>query len=282
MNRTMITATNTLSQLQKQMDLISNNIANIDTIGFKRREANFTELLYQEFRNNDPNQQRYEPNRLTPVNIRQGVGAKLAQTQMIMAQGSIKNTDRQLDAALTKEGQYFRVHVQDHNGAIVRLTRAGNFSLSPVSQNEVMLVNSDGYPVLDENNNSIIIQGNVKEYKISPNGRFTAVKTNGTEQSFNLGVYQVKKPQFLEQKGKNLLGWPESTGNLGVTEADIVTELNGPLRNQIEMKQGALEQSNVDFGTEMTELINVQRSYQFQARAITMSDQMMGLVNGIR
>lgn len=282
MNRTMITATNTLSQLQKQMDLISNNIANIDTIGFKRRDANFTELLYQEFRNNDPNQQRYEPNRLTPVNIRQGVGAKLAQSQMITTQGSMKRTDRPLDVALTKENQYFRVHVQDRNGAIIRLTRAGDFSLSPVSPNEVMLVNSDGYPVLDENNNSIIIQGNVKEYKISPNGRFTAVKTNGTEQSFNLGITLVNKPQFLEQKGKNLLGWPESTGNLGVNESDIVTELNGPLRNQISVQQGALEQSNVDYGTEMTELINVQRSYQFQARAITLSDQMMGLVNGIR
>ena len=105
---------------------------------------------------------------------------------------------------------------------------------------------------------------------------------DGTSQEVNLGVVLVKKPQFLEQKGGNLLGLPADLNGLGVTEADILTELTGPLRNQVSIQQGVLEQSNVDMSKEMTDLINVQRGYQFHAKTITLADQMLGLVNGIR
>lgn len=280
MNRTMITATNTLAQLQKQMDIISNNLANIDTTGYKRREATFSDLLFQEFRNQTNANE--EKNRLTPLGIRQGTGARLSQSQIIMKQGNLKTTDRQLDVAFTKEGQYFRVLVQDENGSSIQLTRDGSFHLSPISKNEMMLVTGDGYSVLDENNHPIYITGDAKGYNFTENGQLVVEKTNGTRQTINLGVSLVKKPQFLVQKGDNLLGLPENFAELGVLKQDILTELNGPLRAQIAMKQGALEQSNVDLSKEMTELINVQRSYQFQARSITIADQMMGLVNGIR
>jgi len=69
---------------------------------------------------------------------------------------------------------------------------------------------------------------------------------------------------------------------LNVPENEVLTEMNGPLREQIAMQQGALEQSNVDMSKEMTELINLQRAYQFQSRSVSIADQMMGLVNGIR
>ena len=87
MNRTMITASNTLTQLQKQMDLISNNMANVDTTGYKKQNGTFTDMLFQQFNNQKDETQ--EVNRLTPNGIRQGVGAKLAQTQLVMTQGSI-------------------------------------------------------------------------------------------------------------------------------------------------------------------------------------------------
>ena len=145
-----------------------------------------------------------------------------------------------------------------------------------------MLVTSDGNPVLDENNNPIDINGQAKEYKIDPNGSMIVSMANGNEQSFNLGVSLVNKPQFLELKGNNLLGLPENVADLNVGRDEIVTNLNGPDRDQISMEQGALEQSNVDLSKEMTDLIQVQRSYQFQARSINMADQMMGLINGIR
>lgn len=87
---------------------------------------------------------------------------------------------------------------------------------------------------------------------------------------------------FWSKKNNNLLGLPDNLEDLGVTEAQVFTELNGALREQISIQQRALEQSNVDMAKEMTELLNVQRSYQFNARSITLADQMMGLVNGIR
>lgn len=281
MNRTMITATNTLSQLQKQMDTISHNLANIDTAGYKRREASFTDLLVQEFRN-QPND-ALERNRQTPFNIRQGTGARLGQTQMVLTQGSLKQTDRALDTAFTAEGQFYRVMVQNENGGTsLNLTRNGALYLSSISDNETMLVNSDGHAIFDENNQPITITGNVKSFKINETGNFSAVMYDGTSQEVNLGVVLVKKPQFLEQKGGNLLGLPADLNGLGVTEADILTEMTGPLRNQVSIQQSVLEQSNVDMSKEMTDLINVQRGYQFHAKSITLADQMLGLVNGIR
>ncbi|KAB2332532.1 flagellar hook-basal body protein [Bacillus mesophilum] len=282
MNRTMITATNTLAQLQKQMDIVSNNVANIDTNGFKRREANFTDLLFQQFNNGPGAPGAGDAGRLTPNGIRQGTGAKLAISKIVMAQGNLKTTDRPLDMALTAEGQVFRVLEQNDNGSAIRYTRDGAFYLTPISQNETMLVTGNGYPVLDENNNPITINAQASNFALSETGRLTVDVPGGGTASYDLGISYVNKPQFLEQKGGNLLGLPENMADLGVEAEEILTELNGPLRNQIGIAQGVLEQSNVDLSKEMTELINLQRSYQFQSRSISMADQMMGLVNGIR
>lgn len=280
MSRTMLTASNTLGQLQKQMDVISHNIANVDTTGYKKQNATFTDLLVQQL-NNQPDTAS-EIGRLTPNGIRQGSGAKLAQIMTVMTQGGIKSTERELDAAFTKEGQFFRISVQTETGSEVQYTRDGSFYLTPVSNNELMLVTSDGNPVLDENNDLIVINGQAKEYKIDPNGSMIVSMANGNEQGFNLGVSLVNKPQFLELKGNNLLGLPANIADLNVGINEIVTELNGPDRDQILIEQGALEQSNVDLSKEMTDLIQVQRSYQFQARSINMADQMLGLINEIR
>jgi flagellar basal-body rod protein FlgG len=275
MNSTMITATNTLSQLQKQMDIISNNLANLDTTGYKSKQATFTDLLFNQI--NNQSNANSEIGRLTPMGIRQGVGAKLGQVQINMEQGALKPTGRDLDTALQKEGQYYKVLVQKDNTSTVQYTRDGAFYLTPVAQNEVMLVTSDGYPVLDENSQQITFSGDASKYTIDPNGRLDVTMTNGTRNSFNLGVIQVNKPQFLEQKGGNLVGLPDN-----VPGVDVFTELTGQERQQISIGQRMLEQSNVDMSKEMTNLISVQRAYQFQAKSVTMADQMMGLINGIR
>lgn len=275
--RTMLTASNTLGQLQKQMDVISHNIANVDTTGYKKQSATFTDLLVQQFHNQPDDAS--EIGRLTSNGIRQGSGAKLAQIMSVMTQGSLQGTDRELDVAFTKEGQFFRISVGTETRE-VQYTRDGSFYLTPVSNDELMLVTSDGNLVLDEDDNPIVINGQAKEYKIDPNGRLIVSMDNGTEQSFNLGVSLVNNPQFLERKGNNLLGLPETVAD--INDGEIVTNLTGPDRGQISMQQGVLEQSNVDLSKEMTDLIQVQRSYQFQARSINMADQMMGLINGIR
>ncbi|GER66395.1 flagellar hook-basal body complex protein FlhP [Weizmannia acidilactici] len=275
MNQSMITATNSLRQLQNKIDIISSNVANADTTGYKSKQATFTDLLVQQI-NNQPVVSK-EVGRKTPDGIRIGTGAKLAQTAYNTSQGLLENTGRALDIAFTKENQYLKVLVQTNGMSEVEFTRAGALEVTPVGNHTSMLTDGNGNPVLDEYDNMIMIQGNVKNYAINQNGRLQVTYANGTTGSFNLGVVQMNNPQVLEQDGNNLLKLPQN-----VNAAQIYTDLSGANRGQISMQQGALEKSNVDLGMEMTDLIKAERSYQLQSRAITISDQMMGLVNSIR
>lgn len=281
MLRSMITAANTMNQLQQQLDVISNNIANSNTTGFKRRETNFGELLVQQF-DNLPND---EANRLTPNGVRRGVGAKLAETNLVLKQGPLMQTGRMLDIALTKEGQFFRVLVDAADGtSTIRYTRDGAFYLSPseANPNELMLVTGDGYPVLNSANEPIIIQDGFKDITISNTGTLKVIAPNGNiAQTVDLGVTNVLRPQLLQSVGGNLLAFPDLAA-LNVTEADVAVNMTGNLRTQISLQQGALEQSNVDLGTEMTDLMITQRAYQMNAKSISISDQMLGLINGVR
>ncbi|MGM0853871.1 MAG: flagellar hook-basal body protein [Bacillota bacterium] len=280
MNRTMITATNTLGQLQKQMDMIGHNLSNADTNGYKRREATFSELLVQQV--NNQRVEEFETGRLTPLGVREGSGAKLSQSQLILNQGSLKSTGRSLDFALTSEGQFFKVLAQDDNSSDVRYTRDGAFFVSPTGNGEAMLVNGSGLPVLDENDNYITFSEDASSFQLGDNGILTVTDAGGVEEQFNLGIVTVEKSQFLQQFGGNLLGFAENLDGLGVTEDEVVTNVVGGARSDISLVQNSLEASNVDISKEMTDMLNVQRSYQFQARSISLADQMMGLVNGIR
>jgi flagellar basal-body rod protein FlgG len=275
--RSMITAANTMNQLQQQLDVISHNIANVNTNGYKRRQTTFGELLVQQFDNLPSGEQ----NRLTPDGVRYGVGAKLAATSLVLKQGALIDTGRQLDVALTKEGQFFRVLVQEENGTpFIRYTRDGAFYLSPAAENPnlLMLVTSEGYPVLNSNNEPIFINDNFKEIEISPTGTITVIAENGDiAQTVDLGVTTIERPQLLESLGENLYGLPNF-----VNEDDVAVNMVGNLREQIGMQQFALEQSNVDLTTEMTDMLITQRSYQMNAKSISVSDQMLGLINGIR
>jgi flagellar basal-body rod protein FlgG len=271
MNRSLITATNTMTQLQKQLDNISNNIANINTTGFKRRETNFQELLVQQFNNQPIN--RNEIGRLTPNGIRQGVGAKVSHTSLQLAQGSITTTERALDVALLKENQFFQVEV---DGA-PRYTRDGSFSLSVLDNAELQLVTSEGHPVQSENGPIIFNEG-YSSFTISENGQLTVQYPNGGDEVFNLSVVEIKRPQLLQSAGNNVYSLP-NLQPLNIGQADVFAAIG---RNDISVQQGALEQSNVELQKEMTELINTQRSYQFNAKSISIADQMMGLINGIR
>lgn len=278
MNRMMITATNTLGQLQHKLDSIGNNIANVDTTGFKRSETSFNDLLVQQF--NNMGDTASEIGRLTPNGIRQGNGAKLGQAQQVLTQGALKSTNRDLDTAFTKPDLFFTVRTEDEKGINTAYTRDGAFYLTPTGNtDEMMLVTGDGNAVLDEYQDPIIISGSLKNLVISKNGQLSAAKDDGSVQTFNLGVVSIKKPQFMEKTSGNLLSFPN---DLNVQEDEVFDTLNGGLREEITLTQGSLENSNVDLSKEMTDLINVQRQYQFQSRAISMADQMSGLVNGIR
>jgi flagellar basal-body rod protein FlgG len=270
-----------MNQLQQQMDIVSHNMSNTDTIGFKKREASFSELLYQQIDNQPV--KKDEVGRTTPMGIRQGTGAKLGQAELSLKQGSLKNTGRSLDFAFTKENQFFKILGQDGAKQELQFTREGAFYLTPAPNNTLRLVNGSGQALLDENNQPITFSADANSYKIKDNGVLEVSGTNGYNATFNLGVVAVDKPQFLEQKGDNAFALPKNMNQLKVNASDIYRDLvGGASRNDIGIEQNELEQSNVDIAKEMTDLINMQRSYQFQSRSITIADQMMGLVNSVR
>ncbi len=279
MLRTMITATNTMGQLQNKLDTISNNIANSDTLGYKSKEATFNELLYQQFNNDKLDQAQ----RQSPVGIRYGSGAKIGQIQSNQKQGSLQTTNRDLDVAFTKSKQYFNILMPDgENGTKTVYTRQGDFYLSPLNNGTVMVVNADGYPLADSAGQAITLPENAKNFVVRDGGVLEASYPDGTSIRTDLAVSEFQKPQLMEHISGAYVGLPNNLAQLGYTQAEVITELQGANRQQIGMQNGTLEMSNVNLSKEMTDLIQTQRSYQFNARAVTLADQMLGLINGIR
>ena len=276
MIRTMNTAANTLGQLQIQLDTISNNIANSNTVGYKTKQANFQELLYQQFNNDEQ-----DPTvRQSPVGIRYGVGAHVSQIQSNENQGSLQLTGRNLDFAFTQPNQYFNVAMQDGSTAY---TRQGNFYMSPQGDGTNLLVTGDGYPVLSANGTSITFPEGVSGFTMSEAGTLNVDYADGQVIQFDLAVTQITKPQVMEHLNNGAyISVPNNLQELGYAEGDVLTELQGLNRNEVSMQIGTLEASNVDVSKEMTDLIAAQRSYQFNSRAIMIADQMLGLINGIR
>ncbi|MGM9924983.1 MAG: flagellar hook-basal body protein [Bacillus sp. (in: firmicutes)] len=276
MNRTLITATNTLSQLQLQMDMIGSNLANAQTTAYKSKSGTFGELLVQQFDNQSRDDK--EKGRLTPNGIRQGVGAHIGLVKQDFAQGSIKTTGRGLDVALAKENLFFKVKVNNE----IQYTRDGAFHLSPAGSGAMNLVTGDGDYVINQNNQPIVINGDANDISFTENGTMVVTLSNGDAQMFDLGIISVQNPQYLEQKRGNLVGLPGNAQELGINKTDVFTELTGFMRQEIAVQQGALEASNVDMSKELTDLLDVQRQFQLQSRSITIADQMLGLINGVR
>ena len=278
MIRSMSTAVNTMNQLQHQIDNIGNNLANASTNGYKSNETNFQELLYQQFTNDKADTAQ----RQTPAGIRYGVGAMLGSAQMNWKVGSLQMTGRDLDFALTEPKQYFNLLMPGEGGEQTVYTRAGNFYISPVEGGSVMLVNGEGYPVADSAGQPITFADNVKGYTMLPGGVLEVTQNDGSTDRIQMGVTTLERPNLMTRLSSTDFALPANFADLGVTAADVLTEMNGAARNRIGMENQKLEASNVNYEKEMTDLINVQRSYQFNARTVTLADQMLGLINSIR
>lgn len=278
MIRSMSTAVNTMNQLQHQIDNIGNNLANAATNGYKTNETNFQEMLYQQFNNDKAD----TAERQSPAGIRYGVGAMLGSAHMNWKVGSLQMTGRDLDFALTEPKQYFNLLMPSENGEQTVYTRAGNFYISPVAGGNVMLVNGEGYPVADSAGQPITFADNVKGYQMQPGGVLEVTQNDGTTDRIQMGVTTLERPNLMTRLSSTDFALPTNLAELGVTAADVLTEMNGAERNRIGMENQKLEASNVNYEKEMTDLINVQRSYQFNARTVTLADQMLGLINSIR
>lgn len=279
MNRSLITGANTMGQLQVQLDTIANNIANLKTTGFKKTTASFSELLYQEFRPNPRTD--YETGRNTPLDIRTGVGALVSTTDLLHRIGSPQTTNRPLDVMLNGAYDFIRVGVPDGNGAMqVRYTRDGSLALSvlPDDPNRVQLVTSEGYPLLDANNQAIYLPANATGVSIRNDGSIYSKMPDGTIIETKMSMANFSRPQLLQKMGDNTYALQNLEGT-GINEADVYRILG---EGEGSLAQGMLESSGVRMEEEFTDLITAQRAYQLTARAVQYSNDMLGLVNGLR
>lgn len=275
MSRITIQAAVTMNQLQQKLDLIGNNLANSQTTGYKNRQAEFSSLLFQQIDNlKDPANAN---GRLTPEGIRVGSGARLGATTIDLTVGSIKETGRALDTALLGENQLFQIQVTDNGVTETRYTRDGAFYLSPQDNGTVMLVTAEGNPVLGTNG-PIVFQDGFDDIEIRSNGDIYTIHGNRPEFAGQLSIVEATLPRMLEAAGDNTFRLGDLQ-ELGMNFTDVIQNVDA---NTSLLQSGALESSNVDVAKEMTDLLMAQRSYQFNARTISMSDQMMGLVNQLK
>lgn len=266
-----------LRGIQLGLDNTANNLANVETVGYKRRAASFSELLADSF-NKQPDTDTQ--NRTTPAGLRLGNGAALNMTKLDMSPGNMKQTDVPTDLMIEGEG-FFLVNrvITDATGAEVgneyRFTRDGSFQLMPSDFGGLILVNATGHMLVDEDGSPIVIgTDQVDEFLVSSDGFITV---NGDEPQGRIPLWKVENPDELQHVGNNMFAAVIPQGERPIDMYDSWDEgVTGTFR------QGALETSNVNMQEEISQLINIQRAYQLNSRAIMIADQMMGIATSIR
>src|SRR5690625_3053858 len=161
-------ASTSMYHLQQQLDQIGHNLSNLQTPGYKTRNAEFSSLLSQHINNLTANENL--ENRLTPDGIRVGIGGRLGSINYNFQMGTAQRTDRSLDVMLTNERQFFQVIVQDGNDEEILLTRDGSFYLNPIGDNTLMLVTKDGHPVNGANGPIQFASEQIEDIQINENG----------------------------------------------------------------------------------------------------------------
>ncbi|GHA06002.1 flagellar basal-body rod protein FlgG [Oceanisphaera arctica] len=248
------TAKTGLESQQVQMDVIANNLANVNTNGFKRSRAVFEDLLYQNMR--QPGAMNNEQNTL-PSGMQIGTGVRPVATERLHNQGSLVSTENSRDLAINGAGM-FKVVMPDGNLAY---TRDGSFQLDQNGQ----MVNANGYPMEP----AVILPDNALSVTIGEDGT-VSVTQPGTAQSLQVGQISLAtfvNPTGLESIGGNL--YLETTASGPANES--IPGMNGAGR----LYQGQVETSNVNVVEEMVNMIQTQRAYEINSKAVKTSDEML-------
>ncbi len=251
-----------MSAQQLNVEVISNNIANSTTTGFKSSRVEFQDLLYQNMRT--VGSASSDSGTIVPSGLQVGLGVMPAATYRINTQGNILTTNNTLDLSINGMG-YFQVQMPD---GTTSYTRAGSLQLNSTGQ----IVTADGYQIIP----SITVPSNATAITVNASGQVLATISGQTAQQ-TLGQLQLASfinPIGLEATGNNLLrqtdasGTP-TTGNPGSTGFGTII-------------QGSLETSNVDIVTEITNLISAQRAYEMNSKVINTADQMLTTTNQMK
>jgi len=254
MIRSLWTSKTGLEGQQFNVDVISNNLANVSTNGFKRQRAVFEDLLYQVVR--QPGAQSSQLNQV-PSGLQLGTGVRPVATARVFTTGNLQQTGNQYDVAINGQG-FFQVLLPD---GTLSYTRDGSFQLD----NQGNLVTSSGYAVQP----GITIPANTTSVTIAADGTVSAVVA-GSQIATQIGTLQLANfinPGGLQARGENLYMETASSG---------APQINQPTTNGMgSLNQFSVETSNVSVTEELVNLITAQRAFEINSRSIQSSDQML-------
>lgn len=256
-----IAATGMLAQ-QRNVEVVSNNLANMNTTGFMRRRSEFQDLLYQNLRR--VGSTASENGEIVPTGVQIGLGVKLAGVYRVHAQGNLSATDNPFDLAIQGRG-FFPIEMPDGE---IAYTRDGTFQLNAEGQ----MVTHDGYLVQP----AIAVPQDAVDVTINQSGEVLA-KLQGQVELQNVGQLQLAifpNDAGLEAIGGNLFRETAGSG-APVIGQPLATGFGSVL-------QGFLETSNVNAVEEITNLISAQRAYEMNSKVIQAADEMLATISNVR
>lgn len=260
MIRALWTASTGMVAQQLNMDVIANNLANVNTTGFKKSRADFQELLYQNIRTAGSSAAAGNE---VPTGIQVGLGSRTAAVQKVHTVGDLQQTGNDLDMAIEGAG-FFQIALPTGETGY---SRAGAFKKDGIGR----LVTSDGYPLIPE----IVVPENANKISIGEDGTVQAF-LDGQQTGSEIGNVEValfSNPAGLTSMGRNLyLETPAS----GAALSGIPGELGAGT-----LAQGFLEGSNVNIMEEMVNMIAGQRAYEVNSKAIKTADEMLQMTNNL-
>ncbi|APB35895.1 flagellar basal body rod protein FlgG [Heyndrickxia coagulans] len=246
MLRSLYSGVSGMKNFQTELDTIGNNIANVNTYGYKKGRVTFKDAISQTLASATPGTSAQQV----------GLGSQIGSIDTVDTSGSPESTGRPLDFAITGDG-YFRVA----DGNNTYYTRAGNFYFDDNRR----LVNSEGFTVLGTNGQAITLGANVKSFSVATDGTITD-KDGNTIGTISIATFQ--NPAGLTKVGGNLY----TTTN---SNAGTVTVSQPGQNGAGTIKSGYLEMSNVDLSEELTNMIVAERGFQANTRIITTSDEIL-------
>jgi flagellar basal-body rod protein FlgG len=253
-NPSLYIAATGMNAQQAQMDVISNNLANVSTNGFKGSRAVFEDLIYQTLRQPGANSTQDTE---IPSGSQVGTGVQQVATERLFTQGNLTQTSNTKDVAINGNG-FFQVQMPD---GTIAYTRDGSFQTDQTGR----LVTASGFPVIP----AITIPVNAQSLTIGSDGT-VSITQPGSGNNVNVGAMQLAtfiNPAGLEAKGENLFSETGSSGAPNVSQPGI----NGAGQ----LQQGFVETSNVNVVQELVNMIQTQRAYEINSKAVTTSDQML-------
>lgn len=282
MMRSLWSAASGMIAQQTNLDTISNNLANVNTAGYKKDTVEFKSLLYQTLQS--PSTNNVGENKPVPAQV--GLGTRTGSITTVFTQGSLQETSNTTYMAIEGSG-FFKVRDTDGN---ICYTRDGSFGFQPV-EGGMMLCTSQGYPVLDQNNNLIVVPSPARAKDVSvdtegniyiTSGSGKNLKTdpltntaNGQTYAQKIGLVQFNNPAGLDSIGGNMYQTTPASGN-AIEESST----QGISRSLVH--QGYIEMSNVQVADEMVNMIVAQRAYEMNSKAIQASDEMLQQANNLR